>query len=280
VTAAESDGKVPQTVSTLSWRIVVLGIAQDGGVPHLGCEKGPCAAVRRGERRAEKVACLGLTDGERAFLFDATPDLPSQVHAMGVRAPSGVFLTHAHIGHYMGLVHLGKEVLGARGLPVYATPKMTQFLSTNAPWSALVANGNIEFRDNADVDLGGVRITAFQVPHRNEYADTVGFRIDGPRASAIFIPDIDRWDVDIRAMVESVDVAFLDGSFLTADELPPHVMAKVAHPLVTDTMDRLDGLGAKVRFIHLNHTNPLLDDASPVERRGCRVAREGDVLPV
>jgi pyrroloquinoline quinone biosynthesis protein B len=299
-------------VTEREWRLVVLGIAQDGGVPHMGCEKGPCAAARRGERRAEKVACLGLTDGERAYVFDATPDLPAQVHAMGARAPSGVFLTHAHIGHYTGLVHLGKEVLGARGVPVYATPKMTQFLSTNAPWSALVANGNVEFRDNADVDLGDVRVTAFQVPHRNEYADTVGYLIEGPRAKAVFIPDIDRWvserpqadertgtvpdartgaglaggefgsapdkPFDIRALVSSVDHAFLDATFSSGDELPGRDMSKVPHPLVPDTMTRLDGLGARVRFIHLNHTNPLLDDPSPAERRGFRVAREGDVF--
>ncbi len=272
-----------------AWRLVVLGIAQDGGVPHMGCDKGPCAAVRRGERRAEKVACLGLTDGERAYVFDATPDFPAQVLAMEsdengsetVPTLSGVFLTHAHIGHYTGLVHLGKEVLGARGVPVYATPRMTQFLSTNAPWSALVVNGNVEFRDNADVDLGGVRVTAFQVPHRNEYADTVGYLIEGPRAKAVFIPDIDRWEPwerDIRALVSSVDHAFLDATFFSGDELPGRDMSKVPHPLVPDTMTRLDGLGAKVWFIHLNHTNPLLDDPSPAERRGFHVAREGDVF--
>ena len=296
------------------WRLVVLGIAQDGGVPHLGCEKGPCAAVRRGERRAEKVACLGVGDGERAFLFDATPDFPAQIHAMGVRLPSGVFLTHAHIGHYTGLVHLGKEVAGVQGLPVYATPKMKHFLGSNAPWRALIENANIDFRDNADVDLGGVRVTALQVPHRNEYADTVGYVIAGPRASALYIPDIDRWvskwpqagertgtvpdartgaglacgefgsapdgPFDIRELVASVDYAFLDATFLSGDELPGRDMSKVPHPLVTDTMDRLEGLGAKVWFIHLNHTNPLLDDAGPVERRGFHVAREGDVLPL
>jgi len=268
-------------------RLVVLGIAQDGGMPHMGCETGPCAAARRGERRAEKVACLGLAVGGRAYLFDATPDFPAQVHAMGVRAPDGVFLTHAHIGHYTGLVHLGKEVLGARGVPLYATPKMRDFLASNAPWRALFENGNVDPRANDDVDLGdGVRVTAFQVPHRNEYADTVGYRIDGPHASALFIPDIDRWvpwDRDIRALVASVDYAFLDGTFSSGDELPGRDMSKVPHPFVSDTMDRLDGLGAtssgaKVWFIHLNHTNPLLDDPSPAERRGFHVAREGETF--
>jgi pyrroloquinoline quinone biosynthesis protein B len=266
-------------------RLVVLGIAQDGGMPHMGCETGPCAAARRGERRAEKVACLGLAVDGRAFLFDATPDFPAQtaamtaIGAMGVRLPDGVFLTHAHIGHYTGLVHLGKEVAGARGVPLYATAKMQTFLAANAPWRALIENANVDPRDNADVDLGGVRVTSMQVPHRNEYADTVGYVIAGPRRKALFIPDIDRWEPwshDLRALVESVDYAFLDGTFFSGDELPGRDMSKVPHPLVTDTMDRLDGIGAKVWFIHLNHTNPLLDDPSPAERRGFHVAREGD----
>ncbi len=267
--------------SPTGWRIVVLGIAQDGGVPHLGCQEGACAAVRRGERRPEKVACLGVDDGERAFLFDSTPDFSAQIHAMGVRLPSGVFLTHAHIGHYTGLVQLGKEVAGARGLPVYATPRMKQFLGSNAPWSALLENGNIDVRDNADVDLGDVRVTAIEVPHRNEYADTVGYLLEGPHKKALYIPDIDRWVPwarDLRTLVESVDYAFIDATFYSGEELPGRDMSKVPHPLVTDTMERLAGLGARVWFIHLNHTNPLLDDASPVERLGFHVAREGDVL--
>ena len=61
------------------WRLVVLGIAQDGGMPHFGCEKGPCAAARAGLRKAERVSCIGVTNGDKVFLFDATPDFPSQV---------------------------------------------------------------------------------------------------------------------------------------------------------------------------------------------------------
>jgi pyrroloquinoline quinone biosynthesis protein B len=261
------------------WRLVVLGIAQDGGMPHMGCEREPCASARRGERRAEKVACLGITDGERAYLFDATPDFPAQVHAMNARLPSGVFLTHAHIGHYTGLVHLGKEVAGARGVPVWATEKMRAFLSSNAPWRALVENGNVELRDNTDVDLGGVRVRAIQVPHRNEYADTVGYLIEGPRARVLYVPDIDRWepwDRDIRALVLSVDLAFLDATFASGEELPGRDIRLVPHPPVADTVERLAGLGERVRLIHLNHTNPLLVDSKSLDAKGFRVAREGD----
>lgn len=264
---------------TDGWRLVVLGVAQDGGLPHLGCVAPRCEAARRGERPRERVACLGLTDGERAWLFDATPDFAGQVHALGARRPDGIFLTHAHIGHYTGLVHLGKEVLGARDVPVYASAPMRDFLATNEPWRRLVDEGRIVLADNAAVDLGGVRVTAFAVPHRDELSDTVGYRIEGPHATAVFLPDIDRWDLwnrDIRAVVESVDLAFLDGSFFSLDELPHRDITAVRHPLVTESMDRLQGLGHRVRFLHLNHTNPLWDDDAPLRARGFQRARQGD----
>lgn len=268
-------------VAAAGWRLVVLGTAQDGGLPHLGCVRPCCEEVRRGERPPAKVACLGLTDGESFHVFDATPDFPAQVHALGARIPDGVFLTHAHIGHYTGLVHLGREVLGGKDVPVYATPLMAHFLSRNAPWEALVTRGNIELRDNTRVDLGGVVVTAFRVPHRAEYTDTVGYRIEGPNRTAVFLPDIDRWkdwDQDVRAVVEGVDYAFLDATFFSIDELPHRDIEKVRHPLVTESMERLSGLGDRVWFLHMNHTNPLHADPSLAEDAGFHVAREGEVL--
>jgi pyrroloquinoline quinone biosynthesis protein B len=261
------------------WRIVVLGIAQDGGMPHLGCAKDPCAAVRRGERRAERVACLGITDGKRGWLLDATPDLPAQVAALGVRVPEGVFLTHAHVGHYLGLAFLGKEVLGAKGTPVFATERMRAFVAGNDPWRRLVAEGRVDLRDNASVDLGGVRVTAFAVPHRDELSDTVGYLVEGPRRRVLFIPDIDaweKWDRPVREAVEGVDLAFLDATFFSAAELPARAQGEVPHPPVVHSMEVLAGLGDRVRWIHLNHTNPLLVDPAPSESKGFRVAREGE----
>jgi pyrroloquinoline quinone biosynthesis protein B len=245
-------------------RLVVLGIAQDGGIPHLGCTKPPCSDGRR-----EKVSCLGLTDGTRTYLFDATPDMPAQLRALnGGRAPDGIFLTHAHIGHYTGLMYLGKETLAARGVPVYGTRRMAEFLTNNGPWSLLVKDGHIDVRDNAAVELpGGFRVTAIPVPHREEFTDTVGYLIEGPRRKALFIPDIDKWekwDRDIREF--DVDYAFLDGTFSSAGEIPR--VSDVPHPLMDDTRARLRGSRTKLWFIHLNHTNPALLDGDDVAREG------------
>jgi len=267
-----------------AWRLRVLGVAQDGGLPHVGCTCPRCDGARRGTRRREKVACLGLSDGRRVLLLDATPDLPEQLHAMrdlapAARSPDGVFLTHAHMGHYVGLAFLGREALGARGFTVHGTPQMGEFLRTNAPGRALFDEGRATFDAAGAADLGGLSLSSIPVPHRQEFTDTVAWRIDGPHRSALWLPDIDawdRWDRDVREVVASVDVAFLDATFFADGELGARDMSEIPHPRVVETMDRLAGLGPRVRLVHLNHTNPLWDDATPATSRGFAVAREGE----
>jgi pyrroloquinoline quinone biosynthesis protein B len=258
------------------WALHVLGIAQDAGIPHLNCQQGVCALIRAGKRRAEKVTSLGLIDRSsgRAYLFEATPDFVSQVHMLtGGRPPDGIFLTHAHIGHYTGLMYLGRESIGARGVPVYATDRLLEYLDTNGPWSQLIALGNVERRPlehDRPVSLpGGVRVTAFRVPHRDEYSDTVGYRIDGPRQSAIFVPDIDRWekwDRSIRDVVANVDFALLDGTFASPTEVNRNI-EEIPHPMMSRTRELLRGLRAKLWFIHVNHTNAEIE-ADDVVREG------------
>ena len=279
--------------------VVVLGIGQDGGVPQTGDLDAPGwsdPAYRR------LVVSLGLVDpasGGR-WLFEATPDLPEQLVRLDAVAPrtegpavDGVFLTHAHIGHYTGLMFLGHESLGARGVPVHAMPRMAAFLRTNGPWSQLVRYENVAIRELADgvpVPLaGGLSVTPLLVPHRQEFSEVVGYRIDGPDRSALFIPDIDSWhewdDAGTRLedVLATVDVAYLDATFFADGEIPGRDMSGFPHPFVTTTMGRLAGLPAseraKVRFIHLNHTNPALwpgPARDAVEAAGMQVAEEGE----
>jgi len=263
------------------WTLVVLGTVQDGGMPHLGCTRPPCTDVRAGRRRAERVASLGLVDTETgaAYIFDATPDFPAQVHALSDKGvPDGIFLTHAHIGHYTGLMYLGKETLSSRDVPVYCTPKMAEFLRTNGPWSLLVSEGNIALREiqpDRAVDLpGGARVTAILVPHREELSDAVGYLIEGPRKKALYIPDTDRWDKwdrDLGALADEMDILIVDGTFSSAAELPDRDISKIPHPFMAGTRDRVRGRRARLLFIHLNHSNPALLDALDVARQGMRL---------
>jgi pyrroloquinoline quinone biosynthesis protein B len=256
------------------WEIVVLGVAQDGGLPQLGCTRPLCEEVRAGKRPPAKVSSLGVINRRTgaAYVFDATPDFPAQVQLLtGGRLPEGIFLTHAHIGHYTGLMFLGRESVNAQGVPVYATERMGAFLRANGPWSQLVSIDNIALRtmayDQAVALEGGLRVTAFRVPHRDEYSDTVGFRIDGPRRSALFIPDIDRWerwDRSIRELAATVDYAFLDGTFASPAEINRPI-EEIPHPLTGRTRELLRGVKAALWFIHINNSNAEIDAPDAVK---------------
>ncbi len=277
-------------VSPSPVEVIVLGVAQDGGVPHLGCSQELCRRARRDPAQRRSVASLGLIDSSagKRFLIDATPDFGIQVDRLG-GIPDAILLTHAHIGHYLGLAQLGREVLNARRLPVYCTPSMGRFLRENRPWSRLVATENIEIREiepGVEFELTEqLHATAMRVPHRDEDSDTVAFVIRGPSRKLLWLPDIDKWekwDRRIEDVVRSVDVAFLDGTFFSADEIPGRSIADIPHPLVPETVERLSGAElppGRVCFVHLNHTNRLYWDKAAVAslaRRGFCVAREGD----
>lgn len=290
-------------------RVVALGTVQDGGLPHAGCHCRRCTAARADPAKRRHVAALGivLPAEKKLFLLDATPDLPAQLEMLtpyrGEPAPervdrgllSGILLTHAHMGHYLGLAHLGFEVMHTQGVPVYATPRMAGFLSKNGPWDQLVRLGEISLREvppGTTVELGeGVRFTSLAVPHRDEYSDTVAYLLRGPRASVFYVPDTDTWATWPRPLPEvlqGVDVALLDGTFYSADELPGRDVTKIGHPLITATLDLLAPQVAsgklRVLFTHLNHSNPALEEGSEarraIEARGFAVLAEGQELPL
>jgi pyrroloquinoline quinone biosynthesis protein B len=250
---------------------ILLGVAQDGGVPQAGCTCAHCRAARADPALRQWAACLGLVDraAGQSWLIDATPDFREQLHALQERAPdcplAGLALTHAHVGHYAGLIHLGQEAANAQGLPVYASARIAGFLREHAPWSQLVTLGNVELRvltPDQEVELSPrLRLTPLAVPHRDEFSDTMAYQVRGPGRRLFYCPDIDgwdRWSRDLGQMVSGVDVALLDGTFFSADELPGRDVAEIPHPLATDTAQRLAGADNEVRLIHLNHSNPLL----------------------
>ena len=269
---------------------VVLGIAQDAGHPQAGCTRACCAAAW--VEGGHMVSSVGLVDptADAHWLLDAGPDFAAQEHALPGRL-AGVLPTHAHIGHYTGLMHLGREVMGARDVPVWVMPRMRAFLENNGPWDQLVRLGNVALRtltDGVEVVLSPqLKVTPVAVPHRDEYSETVGFVVQGPRRRALYLPDIDkwsRWDRPIESLVRAVDRAWLDGTFFDDNELPGRDMSQIPHPFIVESMARLAPLPpadrAKVHFVHFNHTNPVLDPSSKatqsVEAAGHQVAREGD----
>ncbi len=256
--------------------ITILGTAQDGGFPHIGCQKKCCDDFYKGISPKQKVVSLGLIDKEaqQKFLFEATPDISTQLadleknHLKTRTIIDGVFITHAHMGHYAGLLYFGKEALGKKDIPVYAMPKMKNFLINNGPWSQLVTTKNIAFsnlRKDKVVQLNNsLKVTPFLVPHRDEFSETVGYKIEGKNKSALFIPDINKWSLwekNIVEEVKKVDYAFLDATFFKEGEIN-RPMSEVPHPFIEETVDLFKNESLttknKVIFIHFNHTNPCI----------------------
>lgn len=274
---------------------VVLGIAQDGGVPHLGCQQERCVRARRDPSARRLVAALGLVDhaAGRRFIIDATPDFAAQVDRLG-SLPDAILLTHAHMGHYLGLAQLGREVLGAKRMPVYCTASMARFLRENGPWKRLVALENIEIHEiqpGTEFALTpSLRATAIRVPHRDEDSDTVAYLVTGPHRELLWLPDIDKWEKWDRSIADLVSerrlLAFVDGTFFSADEIPGRSIRDIPHPLVPETVARFGQAPrppSKVLFVHLNHTNRLLRDAAArrnLERKGFGIARESERFPL
>lgn len=282
--------------------LLVLGIAQDAGYPQAGTKESPAFEKLVLRRFAASLAVVDPADQTR-WLFEATPDFKDQLHGLDTLFPradtpglDGIFLTHAHIGHYAGLIHLGFEVMGADRVPVYAMPRMTDFLAGNGPWDQLVRYDNIELRglrSDSTMRLNDrIQVTPILVPHRDEYSETVGYKIDGPNRSAVFIPDINKWDLldewgrRIEEIVRTVDFAFLDGTFYSAGEVGGRDMSSFPHPFIVETMERFDESGPELRsriyFIHFNHTNPVLrlesSHGARVLSRGYHIANEGQCI--
>lgn len=281
----------PDLPAAPSLEAVLLGVAQDAGVPHIGCDCPTCALARHDPRQRQLPTSLALIDHRAgaSWVIDATPAFPEQLAMLHKHAPhcqlAGVLLTHAHIGHYTGLMYLGREALNAQAVPVYASPLLCAYLTANGPWSQLVALGNISLRPiTAAVPIAlseRLHVTPLPVPHRAEFSDTMAYMVRGPAYSLFYCPDIDRWEhwsESLPRLLETIDVALLDGTFFSAAELPGRDLTEIPHPLVRETAELLDGTLARIHFIHFNHSNPLFHAGAERDwliDRGMSIGRAG-----
>lgn len=278
--------------------VMVLGVAQDAGYPQMNCKKECCAAAWKNAELQRTTSCLAIVDPttNEQWIIDATPNIKNQLQLLksktGREKLDGVILTHAHMGHYTGLMHFGREVMGTNRIPVFAMPRMKSFLEENGPWSQLVELENIslqKLKSDSTINLNeSIKIKPFLVPHRDEFSETVGYEILINQKTLTFIPDIDkweRWDRNIVELIRKTDYAFLDATFYKNGELKRD-MSEIPHPFVEESMELFSTLSTtnkqKVHFIHLNHTNPLLIESSisqkEVFEKGFNLAKEGQII--
>ena len=283
-------------------QFMILGTSQDAGTPQIGHSEDSAWGNDSEKRLATSAALVDQRNGDR-YLFEATPDIREQLKDLDKAFPisnsdslglSNIFITHAHIGHYAGLMFLGRESAGTRNVNVTVMPRLAKFLSANGPWNQLVSLGNIALNENLidgqAFELSrDISVTPLLVPHRDEYSETVGFIIRGPAQSVLFLPDIDDWERwktengrDVAQIVSTVDAAFIDATFYDNHELPGRDMTKIPHPRVIDSMELLKSEAEKVHFIHINHTNPLRkfdsQEVSALQSLGFNLAYRGQKL--
>ena len=278
--------------------IAILGIAQDGGFPQTNCYDKCCHLAWENIENRRHVSCIAIIDpvSKEQWLIDATPDIKYQLKMLNdiskITNLSGVFLTHAHIGHYTGLMNFGNEAMGTKELSVYCMPKMKSFLKHNGPWNQLIKLNNIkivETKNNKFITLNErLKIKPILVPHRDEYSETVGYNIASDKKSVLYVPDIDKWhlwNLEVNDLIKKTDYAFLDGTFFKNGELGRD-MCTIPHPLVHESMQHFSALSKsdkqKIHFIHFNHTNPLLQNNSveqkEVTSKGFRIAKEKQII--
>ena len=300
IVAQEANTFKPVTATTL----IILGTIQDAGSPQIGCTKDCCKNLFTHPDKGRMVVSLGLIDADnnKKYIFEATPDFTQQAKLLKIfsafnttESPDGIFTTHAHFGHYTGLMYLGKEAMNADSIPVYAMPRMKNFLEQNGPWSQLVKNKNIalqELSNKKEIQLtNSLKVIPFTVPHRDEFSETIGYNIIGPNKKALFIPDIDKWekwDTNIIDAIANVDYAFIDGTFYDGAEINNRDISTIPHPFIIESMKLFKDLSTKekkkIYFIHFNHTNPVINKKSKQYRQviqsGFNIAGINTVFPL
>ena len=284
------------TIYTQSEYIYILGNTQDAGMPHIGCKHKFCLDNFNTYEEYYVTSIAVVNEEKKKYiLFEATPDITHQLNYLKDNIfkefllPEAIYITHAHIGHYTGLMYFGREALGSTNLLVKVLPKMSNFLKTNGPWSQLVTLNNIQIQntkfDVRNSELSNIDVIPIQVPHRDEYSETAGYIITGKNKKAIFIPDIDKWekwDKNLIDLVEDYDYLLLDATFYNSKEINRDI-SEIPHPLVSETINLLNSLSnenkKKVYFIHMNHTNSMLDPMSELSKfiytKGYNIARVG-----
>jgi pyrroloquinoline quinone biosynthesis protein B len=287
------------SVNSQSEYIYILGNTQDAGLPHIGCQHPFCEdSFNVYEEHYTTSIAVVNSDLKKYILFEATPDITFQLNNLKKNIfdefllPESVYITHAHIGHYTGLMYFGREALGAKDIMVRVLPRMSNFLQNNGPWSQLVDVNNIKVKEinfgSSTKELANIDITPVQVPHRDEYSETAGYVIKGENKKALFIPDIDKWekwDRELSQLAKEFDFLLIDATFYDSKEINRDI-SEIPHPLVTETMNLLSGLNIenrnKVYFIHMNHTNMMLDPNSKLSKlitsKGFNIARLGQKL--
>lgn len=288
----------------------VLGSSAGGGYPQWNCRCPVCQAVRDGSRpsRARTQSSIAVSaDYERWFVFNASPDIRTQIESFPALHPHGnrnspvqaVLLTDAELDHTLGMLLLRE----AGSLDLHATPATYETLQEGTSiLRTLEAYGAVKWHPvepGVDVALDdGLSYRAFDVPtikparfgSGEQPGRVVGYRLTDERtgSSAAYVPGIQQFTTELAEQLTGCSCVLIDGTCWRNDELIElGVGSKTAWDMGHLPIDGPDGSLARLSslpierriYIHINNTNPiLLEDSTQrrlVEERGLEVATDG-----
>lgn len=267
-----------------------------------------CMDVLNGKKQELFPVALGITDDDGKYhLIEASRTLSRQLHlwsksisCVGVEVPviseiASLTLTHHHLGHIDGIGLFGKEVMGK-------PQKSIRLIAGKAVIDKLEAKSYLDpfytdvISNSSKIKLGrGVSLEFYRVPHREcEKRETYGIVVRGNERSIFFLPDHDSYEEtlayqnkeSIRDWLHNlnVDVVLIDGTFFTLEEISvKRIDSKgIPHPTISESLEKLGKRNEKddpeIFFIHLNHTNPVIDDVNKrhqIEKLGWGIGKQG-----
>ncbi len=298
-------------------RIFVLGSGAGGGFPQWNCNCSNCSGVRSGTLRTSRrtQSSLAISEGKEDWvLINASPDLRAQLETCPALQPArrvrdtaivAVVIVDAQIDHTTGLMTLREHT---KPMPVYCTPSVHSDLTTGYPllsvlehycgveWRPIDAIGNVPFRVP---ELPGIEILPIPIPgeappysprrHQPAEDDSIGLTFcdlaSGRRC--FYAPGLGDWTDRVITEAERADCVLIDGTLWKDDELSVQgaadktgqEMGHLAQSGRGGILERLIPLRARKILIHINNTNPILDEDSPerakLEAAGIEVAYDG-----
>ncbi len=283
--------------------VVILGTAQDGGIPQAGCSCSNCIAAHTDNNLRRNPVSCGINGIDGSFhLIEAGRNLSEQLKIYSdkiglenIEIPDTVCLTHIHLGHIDGLGQFGKEVMGMEKIPLFASEKSIKVLQKRnilLPFSVKKIKDRLLFSPSKEC---GFELEFLKVPHRDEEGDTHAILIHGPKKILLFLPDHDNWTETLRAYNKEtirewfkemqIDYALIDGTFWSSQELSHRNILEIPHPPISKTIEMLgrkDVNDPEIIFFHLNHTNPVTNIYSKesifLQSLGWQVAKDGQVF--
>ena len=296
----------------------VLGSAAGGGFPQWNCNCPNCDGFRRGTLKAQARTQSSIAvsaNGQDWLLVNASPDVLAQIRAHPELQParavrdSGiacVLLMDAQIDHVTGLLMLRER---ASPLPLLATPEVLSDIGEGFPITRILSHYcgiqalplKLDAELQAVPGLPGVALRPVVLsskpppysPFRNcpRPGDNIGLVIENPEngARVFYAPGLGEVTPDLLALMAQCQIVLVDGTFWTEDEmqrlgLSKKTAADMGHlpqsgPL--GMIAQLDQLPPGVRkiLIHINNTNPILQEDSPeralLDAHGIEVAWDG-----